>query len=173
MTIVTRKSLICLSLSVATFSFVGCQKEGSVAGPDATPEMATADPHVHPTEGPHHGMLIELGNEEYHAELVHDEAAGSVTVYLLDASGQKAVPIAASELQLNLSHDGEAKQFTLPASPEATDPSGMASRFSSSDAELAEELDHEHSAAQLVVSIEGKQYRGAIQHDHEGDHAPH
>ena len=29
--------------------------------------------HAHPSEGPHGGDLIELGNENYHAELVHPE----------------------------------------------------------------------------------------------------
>ena len=41
------------------------------SGPPATVEAG----HAHPSEGPHGGSLIELGNEEYHAELVHDEQA--------------------------------------------------------------------------------------------------
>ncbi len=35
--------------------------------PDKDPHAG----HAHPTHGPHGGDLIELGNEEYHAELVH------------------------------------------------------------------------------------------------------
>ena len=37
-------------------------------------EQPDEDPHAghaHPSHGPHGGDLIELGNEEYHAELVH------------------------------------------------------------------------------------------------------
>ena len=34
-------------------------------------EHPDEDGHAHPTHGPHGGDLIELGNEEYHAELVH------------------------------------------------------------------------------------------------------
>ena len=52
---------------------------------------ATVDVHAHPSEGPHHGTLVELGNEEFHAEVVHDDK--SVTVYVLDAGATKAVPI--------------------------------------------------------------------------------
>lgn len=129
----------------------------------------TADEHNHPTEGPHHGGLIELGNEEYHAELVHDDATGNVTVFILDGVAKQAVPIDATELSINLSHEGTAEQFALTANPDVNDPAGKSSRFSSNDAELAEELDHE-GTAQLVVTIRGKQFRGKIVHhdDHEG-----
>ncbi|TWT86708.1 hypothetical protein Mal64_35370 [Pseudobythopirellula maris] len=152
---------------VAVSGLVGCdssQNGGKSAAPSA--DESHAD---HPTEGPHHGSLIELGAEEYHAELVHDDAAATVTVYLLDSEAKVAVPIDAKEIQINLSHDGQAEQFQLTASPDATDPAGKSSRFASTDAELAAELDHEGSA-QLVVNIDGKQFHGAIVHDddHEG-----
>ncbi|UUO04923.1 hypothetical protein M4951_16195 [Blastopirellula sp. J2-11] len=127
--------------------------------------------HDHPSEGPHGGSLIELGAEEYHAELVHDEKAGSVTIYLLDSAAKVATPIDATELTINLKHDGMGEQFKLTASPDAGDPTGKSSKFVSSDAELAEDLDHEGADAQLVVTIGGKQYRGAVAHDH--DHEGH
>ena len=127
--------------------------------------------HEHATEGPHHGSLIELGNEDYHAELVHDEQAGSITVYILDSSAKVAVPIDTKELTVNLSHDGQAEQFSLAASPVVSDPPGQSSRFTSSDVELAEELDHEGTQAQLIVPINGRQFRGKISHDH--DHEGH
>ena len=56
--------------------------------------------HGHPSEGPHHGGLIELGNEEYHAELVHDDDAGTVTLYILDGGVTKQVPIDATEITI-------------------------------------------------------------------------
>ncbi len=92
-------------------------------------------------------------------------------MYILDSAGKQAVPVDAKELTINLSHDGQAEQFSLAASPETGDPPGQSSRFVSSDAELAEELDHEGVQAQLVVSVSGKQFRGVIEHDH--DHEGH
>lgn len=161
-------------LLVISIAFVGCGSQteapssSSQVGND---EHSHGDEHAHPTEGLHHGELIELGNEEYHAEVVHDEASGAVTVYMLDAAAKSAVPIDATKLLVNLSHDGNAEQFTLAASPDAGDPTGKSSRFVATDAELAEDLDLEGVGAQLVVTIGGKQYRGAIAHDHEGhDH---
>ncbi len=162
---------IAMGLSLGLLLVSGCSQGEQESKPVSAPPPATVDVHNHPTEGPHHGSLIELGNEEYHAELVHDEDAGTVTFYLLDSSAKNAVPIEAATLLVNLTHDGQAEQFSLAAHPQVSDPSGKASRFNSSDAELAEELDHEGVEAQLVVSIGGKQYRGEIHHDH--DHEGH
>lgn len=152
-------------------SISGCSQGTS---DESSPQAAASgDSHEHPKEGPHHGALIELGEEEYHAELVHDEHAGTVTMYLLDAAGKVAVPTDAAELTINLSHDGQSEQFGLPASPDAGDPPGQSSRFASGDPDLAEELDHEHADAQLVVTIGGKQFRGVVAHDHDHDDHDH
>jgi hypothetical protein len=115
-----------------------------------------------------------LGDEEYHAELVHDSAAGEIAIYLLDATGKVSLPVEASEVQVNVSHEGQAQQFSLSARPDESDPDGQSSRFVSDSSQLAQVLDREEVKAQLVVTIEGKQYRGAIQHDHQDhDHQDH
>ena len=155
-----------LGLAVALGGMSACSKAPTESGRQP-PVAATADAHEHPTEGPHHGSLIELGNEEYHAELLHDDEADTVTVFLLDSTGKQTIAVEAQEVMINLSHEGQAEQFTLPASPEASDPAGKSSRFTSTDAELANEMDHAHADAQLVVTIAGKQYRGAAAHDHD------
>jgi hypothetical protein len=72
-------------------------------------------------------------------------------------------------MTINLKHDGRGEQFKLAASAAPGDSQGKSSRYVSSDAELAADLDQEDAGAQLVVNINGKQYRGAIEHGH--DHA--
>ena len=130
---------------------------------------ATVDAHVHPSEGPHHGSLIELGNEEFHAEMVHDDK--SVTIYILDSAATRAVPIDATELTINILHEGKPEQFKLAASPDTGDPTGKSSRFTLADAELARHIDDETAAPKLSVTINGTPYRGEIKHDHAGhDH---
>ena len=106
----------------ALLVLAGCGSEPAAtdSGTVDTPPPATVDTHAHPSEGPHHGDLVELGNEEYHAEVVHDE--GSVTIYILDGHVENAVPIDAAEITINLKHDGQPEQFTLAASPDAGDP---------------------------------------------------
>jgi hypothetical protein len=145
----------------------GCSQNASGPSPVTTNSKSHDDEHAHTTVGPHGGDLIELGNEEYHAELVHDDKAATVTIYILDSHAEAAVPIDATELTINLKHDDQAEQFKLVASPDASDSSDKSSRFVSNDAELGEDLEHEGADPQLVLMINGKQYRGKIEH---GDH---
>lgn len=138
-------------------------------GTVSTAPPPTVDIHAHPSHGPHDGELIELGNEEYHAELIHDDA--SVTIYILNGAATAVVPIEATEILVNLKHDGAPEQFTLTASPDTGDPTGRSSRFVSSDAELAGHLDEEAAEPQLVLTIDGVSYRGSLEHSHDHGHS--
>mgnify|MGYP006188166609 CR=1 FL=1 len=71
------KTILAL-MAVSMFTLSGCAEPSggdqfSEVSEDDN-EQANEDPHAghaHPSHGPHGGDLIELGNEEYHAELVH------------------------------------------------------------------------------------------------------
>ncbi len=125
-------------------------------------------------QGPHGGHVIELGrNHQNHAELVDDEQASSVTIYILDKD-LKELPIEQQSLTLNLMVDGVATTFEL----SATDVSdGKASQFDAADATVFEAL-HEHEASgKLRVTIDGSPYSGEVEHhdhhnghEHGGDH---
>lgn len=155
--------------ALLVLSMSGC---GSKASKTSTPAAgAAAEDHGHASQGPHGGSLIELGNEEYHAELVHDDKAGSVTVYILDSAAKASVPIEAADVTINLKHEGRGEQFKLAASANPGDAAGKSSRFASTEAELVEDLDREGAEAELVVTINGKQFRGALAHEHEGSQA--
>ncbi len=168
----TFRNLFSLLPLAGVLMFVGCGKLPD----EKTDKAADADHHAkdaHPEEGPHHGMLIELGNEEYHAELVHDEEAGRVTVYLLDSAAKKPVPIDAQDMAINVSHEGKPEQFQLAAQPEQGDPEGKSSRFVSKDPELIKHLDEENTKARLAVKIDGKSFNGEFSHEHDHDHGAH
>jgi len=127
--------------------------------------------HAHPSSGPHKGSLIELGNEEYHAELVHDDKAGTVTIYLLDGAAKAAVGTQAADVVINVKHDGKGSQFRLTADPQKGDKAGASSRFVSKDSQLGDALDQEGAEARLVLEIAGKPFTGQVTHSHEGhDH---
>ena len=167
-------------MAVATFTLAGCQDAAEPTGGTAPvsdlppPTMDHDDDHVghnHPSEGPHHGDLVELGNEEYHAEIVDNEEAGTLQIYILDGAAAKQVAIEATELKINVSHDGNPQQFVLAAQPDEGDEAGKSSRFVSDDKELAEHLDEEGTSPRLVVKINGKSYRGEVRHNH--DHKGH
>ena len=133
-------------------------------GPPMTVPMDL--PPGHPESGLHQGELIELGNEDYHAELLHE--GDRVTVHVLDGTATRTVPIEAGEVYLNVVHPGGPVQFKLAAEPEADDPIGRSSRFVLTSDTLTSHLDAEGSTAKLVLTIAGVSYRGAVSHDHGG-----
>ncbi len=150
---------------------IGCDDQSAAPSGKSTtvstPPPATVETHSHPDIGPHHGDLIELGNEEFHAEMVHDDAAGTITIYILDSAAKIAVPIDATELVINLKHDGKPEQFKLLSSADAGDPAGKSSRFTLKDADLATHIEDAAAEPKMSVTINGKPYSGEIKHSHD------
>ncbi len=182
---------VCLTaVAVLSFSLAGCGADSSKSSDDggaasSEGEHSEGDGHdhsegdghdhaedAHPTEGPHGGQLIELGDEEYHAELMHDEDTHKVAIHVLDAAGKKAVAIPAAEISVQLFQDGKFVKYAL----KAVDASGgNASQFELVDDALCDALCAEDGTkGRLQVTINGKPYTGTIAHeghDHEGhDH---
>ncbi len=169
---------VCLPVAgLSVLCLAGCSEMGSVPSPNSRVSPVVTDgplpdsdaEHAHATEGPHHGALLELGNEEFHAEVVHGES-GRVSVYILDSAAQTTVPIEAAELTINITHDGNAQQFKLPAERDAADPEGKSSRFSLMDEKLTKGLDSHEVSARLVVMINRKSYSVKITHTHDANH---
>jgi hypothetical protein len=155
---------------LVALGLAGVCAAGGVSALAASPAMQKgAHAHAHPTEGPHHGSLIELGREDYHAELVHDHAAKSITIYMLDGSAAKAVAIDAKQLTLNLVVGGKPQQFQLAAQRQATDPEGKCSAFGSTGEAMCKALDAKGTTGRLNVEVAGKVFVGKL-----GGHAhPH
>ncbi|HSG73190.1 MAG TPA: hypothetical protein VLA12_22435 [Planctomycetaceae bacterium] len=161
-----------LAIAALCLGVAGCNPEGSDSSTEPAPYNSLpdrTDAHSHAEHGPHGGDLIELGNEDYHAEMVHGDD-DVISFYILGSDAKTAVPISATELIVNVTHDGKPEQFKLAASPDKGDPEGKSSRFISEHAELNEHLHEDHPQAKLVVDIEGKQYTGKIAHDHDAEH---
>ena len=123
------------------------------------------DKHAH--TGPHKGSLVELGDEEFHAEIVHDDEMGMVTIYLLGADAKTPVATDAKDIAVNAKVNGKAVQHKIKPAPMKADKPGTASRFISKSKELVELLDQEDVAPVLRVVIEGKTFNGKIEHDHD------
>jgi hypothetical protein len=150
--------------------------------PAAGPRMVTGDPppaahsgaeghdDAHPTVGPHQGHLIELGREEYHAELTHDDDMKKVTVYLLDKQAKSAVTSADTELTLNLVVDGKPLQAKLVAEPQEGDGEGQSSRYSIVDEAVLEALEAPKTTGRLTVNLGGKSFSGRVEHLDHGEH---
>lgn len=174
--------------SFATLSLcvwiAGCGGDGAnqpAAGPSVSAgheghDHGSETEHAHPTEGPHGGHLIELGDEEFHAELLHDEATHTITVHILDASGKKPVGVQQDAIVLQVFQDGKFVEYALkPAGEPGAD---GASQFAITDEPLTDLLLHaENAQGRLRVTIDGKEYIGVVEHaahEHAGHaHAGH
>ena len=167
-----------MAIGVLCITAIGCDTKTTSTPPTKPsteslsidgPPPPTVEVHAHASKGPHHGTLIELGKEEFHAELVHDDR--SVTVYILDSSAKTLVPIESKEITINLLHNSQPKQFKLAATPAKTDPPEKSSTFILIDPDLVAGIESESAVPKIIVLIEGKPYRGAITHKHpENDH---
>lgn len=165
MRFVKRMRMAMLACGVAAAGVTG------VTGVKAAPPAAHDHAHDHPTEGPHHGSLIELGKEDYHAELVHDEKADTVTIHILDAAAKQEVPIPAKQITLNMLAAGKPQQFTLAAVRPEGAPEGPASVFAATSKPLCKALDTHGATGRLNVEIGGKMYVGKVGgHSHARPH---
>lgn len=124
-----------------------------------------AHDHEH---GPHSGHLVELGEEEYHAEVVFDAKAAKVTIYLLDSSAKKPVPVDAKEIKLELQVAGKPKSFVAKAAPDTGDPANKSSRFEVADnPEIKANIkDEEDLKGTVTAAIGAKTYINKIVHEH-------
>jgi predicted small lipoprotein YifL len=151
--------------ALALFAAAGC------GGPAAPPPKAGETAHDHPSEGPHKGHLIELGDEEFHAELTHDDASKTVTIYLLGADAKTAAMSSDPEVALNLIVAGEPLQAKLAAAPLEGEAADKCSRYTLVDEKVLEALEDPKTTGRLNVNIAGKSYTGNVElGDHGHDH---
>jgi hypothetical protein len=168
----------CLA-AVALAAFVtGCgdsAKKGFKEVPKGTKVVDTSHEHHH-EHGPHGGHIIELGEEEYHAEVaVSGAKSKTLHVYLLGPDGKKPQTTDQKEVTLNLTVEKKPVQLKLAAAPLKGEPEGQSSHF---EAAVSDEIgphvrDIEALKGRLVATIGGKQYTADLAHDHDHDDHDH
>lgn len=121
-------------------------------------DFGTIDDHGHgPHDGPHGGLVVELGrNHKYHAEIVEPENKG-VSLYILDEDLEQ-VDVETTNLVVNLRVGDTAKSFTFSV---ASDDS---SRFDVDDDSLLTHLHDPQVSGKIRVAIGGTTYSGSIEH---------
>jgi hypothetical protein len=126
---------------------------------------------VHSAHGPHGGELLEIGKNEFHAELVVDEAKKQLVVYLLEADAKSSLAIEVPTLTVNLILAGKPMQIQLKAIPQEADARGFSSCFGAVSSELIDALHSTKSDPKLATRIRNKSYVTKIVHKH--DHSGH
>jgi hypothetical protein len=156
----------------------GCGKQPAESADAAHQHVADDDhAHDHGDEGPHGGHIIELGTEEHHAELTHDDQEHRVGVYFLGDDAKTPKPIDAKSVTINVSVDGKPAQYELPAVWQRGE-RGKASFFELVSEPLSlvvsGKSESPRTHARLSVTIGDKPYVGLIEtaeHEHEHEHA--
>ncbi len=149
----SRKAFWTLAVS-ALFAF--CWGQPARAGGDHG--------HGHEEKGSHGGEIQELGDkDDTHAELVHDQAAGKLTLYLLGKDGKTPVAIKDAP-KINLKAKAGNRQVPMKAVNPAAD--GSASQFEAADEGFkADPLD-----GRIAITLGGKPYHIQLDahfgHDH-------
>ena len=141
---------------------------------DTSPDAEHGNAHDHEhgdSHGPHGGDLIELGDEEYHAEVMFDEESHKVILFLLGADAKSAVSVEAKELALEMTGQDAPVTHALAAAPQEGDGDGKSSRFEITSEDLIEAFHHDpKTVGKFQVSIGGKEFTGKIKHAHDDDH---
>jgi hypothetical protein len=143
-------------------------KQEKQAAGQAEPDHAHDD-----SEGPHGGSIVELGDDEYHAEVMVDGKTHSLTVYLYGPDAKTVSPIAAEEIAVVTEDD---TKLALKAAPQEGDAEGKSSKFILTDeAAVGPIAEAGFLHGSLQVEIDGKPYRGDIDSHFDGssheDHA--
>ncbi|MCI0705303.1 MAG: hypothetical protein L0241_29945 [Planctomycetia bacterium] len=128
---------------------VGCNPKGGGGGGQGK------DGHDH-GPGPHNGVIVELGDEDYHLEFVTDQGTKEAIVYILDEEAKNAKPITTKQLTLSLKEQPPVT-ITLDAKPQEGDPAGTSSRFVGKHDVLGTKKEFEGT---IGLEIEGKKYSG-------------
>jgi hypothetical protein len=164
-----RAILSAVALCLPLAFFAGCDNK-----PAPKPDVHTHD-HGDHEMGPHDGHLLELGEEEYHAEWTHDDESGKVTIYILDGEGKKEVPIDAESLTINTTIKGETTPHSLEAVNATSGDKPLASQFEITDKALVTTLKAigKDVSANLEVKIKDKTYPAKFEAHEEHEHGGH
>ena len=148
---------------------LGCGSKPDEDYKKFTPSEAKplAEDHGHGQKGPNGGEIVELGDEDFHAEVVLNEKKGELSIYILGSDAKTAKPIEATELVLSFKHGDKSEDFKLLATKQEGDAEGQASLFFTADPKLLDEL-HEHAedGAALTFTVGEKKLAGVIKHSH-------
>jgi hypothetical protein len=102
-------ALACVLL-VPAASVTSAQTKATTQAKPAADAKGKGDHKGHHHEAPHGGTLTEIGDHFAFLELVHDEATGTLTLYVLDGSAEKAVRVTHPTLTFRLERTGGAAQ---------------------------------------------------------------
>jgi len=169
--------VVCLS-TLVWFTASCTNSKDTPPSPTENTDEHGHDGHNHHghAKTPHGGHLIELVNkktgkeEEFHAEWLHEDKTGKVTVYILDKMIKADYLLPNEEITITIKlSDQDPKNYQLEAVDATSGDKPMTAKFEIEDPELLTYLKlGEGVEATLKVDINGTPYEGKI--EEEGKH---
>ncbi|MBI1349128.1 hypothetical protein GC163_22900 [bacterium] len=161
------------TLALVSAFVLGCGSGGGEFKPAAELPQTAHDDHDHhghdhggSSEGPHHGSLIELGEEEFHGEIVVDGKSHTLKLYLLGPDAKSDATTAATEATLTLEGGP-----TLTLKPAEGQTEGMVSLFTVTDDKAVHEIaEAEFIHGELSIQMGEKTYTAHVDAHFHGDH---
>jgi hypothetical protein len=158
---ISLKRIVLVGLG-ASLLLSGCGPQDTSQTTSNPPAASAEEQHAHGQLGAHGGHLIELG-DAYHAELVGDHEAGTVTVYLLDDQATPLDNVDAAELTLSMFRNGEFVDYSLSAGDRPC-------VFTLVDDQLCRAFDHDDEVrARIKIMLDGQELVGKLEqepHEH-------
>jgi hypothetical protein len=156
----------------AACGVIGCKPSSTEYKPAA--QLPAHDEHGHAhggsAEGPHHGSLVELGKEEFHAEIVVDGNAHSLKLYLLGPDAKTAASTPATEATIAVEGGP-----TLTLKAVEGQPEGMNTVFEVVDEKAVHDIaEAEFIHGELKITVGEKPFAAHVDAhfhaDHDHDH---
>ena len=124
-------------------------------------------------KGPNGGHIVELGEEEFHAEVAMDKDR-KLTVYLLDEAVKAAKPVENGTLQIVTKIDAKDVTLDLVAAPLEGEADGKCSRFElAADKVPGAVMDIEGLTGDLTLKFGDKTLKTSLTEEHDHDHEGH
>jgi len=125
--------------------------------------------HAHDDAGPSGGHVVELGDEQYHIEWLHDDNAGLVTMFVLDADAAHEFPITADAIRVEIATDQGSQEFLLEPVDRAE---GLAAKFETNSPPLIEALKAAGNGVEATVSVQigDETFSQKLEHAHGDAH---
>lgn len=130
--------------------------------------------HDHESLGPNGGHVLAFGDEEFHAEWIHDDESGKLTVILLDKDAKQEITTSAESVTIEVKiGDSPSREYVLPALVGEAPDAGN-SRFEVTKPPLITALKiGEGVEVTMHVELDGKPFSAKIEHHDHSHHGHH
>jgi len=160
--------------------FAGCSAQSDTRTFDDKDSAASAEAeHAHEHEhehGPNGGHLLEVGEEQYHVEVVFDNDKRMLTAFILGPDAKTAYPIAGESIDFDMEIGDKEHEIPLAAKPLEGEKDGKSSRFVAEGKAIPESVKAESDLnGHFHLDIGDNHFHVDLSHgDHAGhDHAEH